>query len=74
MKLRYGKSLKVAENIRYLGAWTQSTEKSIVARKALVWGVCHKLRKVKSSKLAGKLKVMLLLAIVESVRLYGVET
>ncbi|XP_029648391.1 uncharacterized protein LOC115222343 [Octopus sinensis] len=73
VKVRDGKSLKVVENFKYLGVWTQNTEKDIVARKALAWRACHKLRKVWSSKLARKLKVRLFLATVESV-LHRAET
>ncbi|XP_014779467.1 uncharacterized protein LOC106875731 [Octopus bimaculoides] len=69
VKVRDGKSLKVVENFKYLGAWTQSTENDIVAREALAWSACHKSRKVWSSKLARKLKVRLFLATVESVLL-----
>lgn len=34
MKVRDSKSLKIAENFKYFGAWTQSTEKNIATRKA----------------------------------------
>ena len=62
------------ENFKYLGAWTQSSAKDILARKALAWNACHKLRKVWSSKLRRQLKERLFLSTVESVLLYGAET
>ena len=40
-----GTLLKVVENFKYLGAWSESTEKDLM-RKALAWNSCHKLRKV----------------------------
>ena len=46
VKVRDGNTLKIVENFKYLGAWTQSTEKDITIRKALTWSACHKLRKV----------------------------
>merc|ERR1711867_237609 len=69
-----GDTLRVVENFKYLGAWTQSSAKDILARKALAWNACHRLRKVWSSKLRRQLKERLFLATVESVLLYGAET
>ena len=74
VKVRNGKTLKVVDNFKYLGAWTQSTEKDFAVRKALAWNACHKLKKIWSSKVSRKLKVRLFNATVESVLLYGAET
>ena len=73
IKVKSGKTLKIVENFKYLGAWTESTEKYFAVRKALAWSACHKLRKVWSSKLPRKIKVRLFVATVESVLLYGAE-
>ena len=61
------------ENFKYLGAWTQSTEKDFAVRKALAWRACHKFRKVWSSKISRKIKVRLFLTTIEWVLLYGSE-
>ena len=55
VKVKDGKVLKVVENFKYLGAWTQSTEKDIAVRKAYARSSCHKLRKIWSSKLSWSL-------------------
>ena len=73
-KVKSGKSLKIVENFKYLGAWTESTSKDFEVRKALAWSACHKLRKMWSSKLSRGVKTRLFLATVESVLLYGAET
>ena len=73
VKAKTGETLKVVENFKYLGAWTESTSADISVRKALAWSACHRLRKVWSSKLRRKIKERLFLATVESVLLYGSE-
>ena len=74
IKVKNGKKLKIVENFKYLGAWTESTDKDFTVRKALAWSACHKLRKIWRSKLSRKMKVRLFIATVESVLLYGAET
>jgi hypothetical protein len=69
-----GETLKVVENFKYLGAWTESTEKDISVRKALAWSACHKLREIWKSKLSNKLKIRLFISTIETVLLYGSET
>ena len=69
-----GTLLKIVENFKYLGAWSESTEKDFEVRKALAWSACHKLRKIWSSTLSKNLKVRLFVATVETVLLYGAET
>ena len=70
---RDGTPIKVVPNFKYLGAWTESTDKDFAVRKALAWSACQKLRKIWSSLLPRKLNVRLFVATVESVLLYGSE-
>ena len=74
IKAKNGETLKVVQNFKYLGAWTESTAKDISVRKALAWTACHKLRKVWRSRLRRQIKERLFIATVESVLLYGAET
>ena len=74
IKAKNGETLKVVENFKYLGAWTESSSTDIAVRKALAWSACHRLRKVWSSKLRRQIKERLFLATVDSVLLYGAET
>ena len=74
IKAKNGETLKVVENFKYLGAWTESSSTDITVRKALAWSSCHRLRKVWTSKLRRQIKERLFLATVESVLLYGAET
>ena len=74
IKAKNGEMLKVVQNFKYLGAWTESTAKDISVRKALAWTACHKLRKVWKSRLRRQIKERLFIATVESVLLYGAET
>ena len=69
-----GKLLKVVDNFKYLGSWTQSTSKDFEIRKALAWNVCHKMRKIWKSSLKRKMKLHLFISTVECVLLYGAET
>ena len=52
----------------------ESTDKDIKVRKALAWSACHKLRKIWSSTLSKRITIILFIAAVESVLLYGAET
>ena len=74
LKSKDGTPIKVVENFKYLGAWSHSSMKDFLVRKALAWSACHKLRKIWSSNLKRKIKVRLFVATVESVLLYGAET
>ena len=74
IKAKIGKILKNVENFKYLGAWTESTEKYVNVRKALAWSACHKQRKIWSSNLKRQIKIRLFVSTVESVLLYGSET
>ena len=69
-----GTTLKAVSNFKYLGSWTESSEKDFLVRKALAWSACHKLRSIWSSQLDEKMKVRLFKSTVESVFLYGSET
>ena len=73
VKAKSGETLKVVDNFKYLGAWTESSPTDITVRKALAWSACHRLRKVWNSKLRRQIKERLFLATVESVLLYGSE-
>ena len=73
IKAKNGETLKVVNNFKYLGAWTESSASDIAVRKALAWSACHRLRKIWTSKLRRQIKERLFLATVESVLLYGSE-
>ena len=74
IKCLSGTILKEVDNFKYLGDWTQSSEKDFFVRKALAWLACHKLKKIWTSKLSRKLKERLFIATFESVLLYGAES
>ena len=70
-----GQKIKEVENFKYLGAWTENSEKDIKTRKALAWNACNKLeKKIWTLKLSRNLKIRLFVATVESVLLYNSET
>ena len=71
---RDGTILKIIQNIKYLGAWMENTDKDCKVRKALAWSACHKLRKIWTSTLSERIKIRLFIVTVESVLLYGGET
>ena len=52
-----GQKIKEVENFKYLGAWTENSEKDIKIRKALAWNACNKLEKIWTSKLSRNLKI-----------------
>ena len=41
IKSNDGTRIKEVDNFKYLGAWTQSSEKDFHVRKALAWSACH---------------------------------
>ena len=69
-----GTQLKEVTNFKYLGSWTESSEKDFMVRKALAWSALHKLKKVWHSNLSLHIKERLFISTVESVLLYGSET
>ena len=74
IKAKDGSTIKETKNFKYLGGWSESSEKDFEVRKALAWSACHKLKKIWSSGMRRKLKTRLFVATVESVFLYGAET
>ena len=74
IKAKDGSTIKVTKNFKYLGGWSESSQKDFEVRKALAWSACHKLKKIWSSGMRRKLKTRLFVATVESVFLYGAET
>ena len=46
IKATNGDEINFVNNFKYLGAWTESTEKDFKVRKALAWSACHKLKKI----------------------------
>ncbi|XP_038062571.1 uncharacterized protein LOC119733059 [Patiria miniata] len=69
-----GTSLKLVDDIKYLGARMQSTEKDIKVRKALAWKALLDLKKIWTSSLPKKLKLWYFQAAIETILLYGSET
>ena len=69
-----GKYIGKGENFNYLGLRIGSTEEDIHVWKAQAWAACHKLPKVWTSDLDRNIKIMLFIAMVELVLLYGTET
>ena len=74
IKTRSGNIIKEVDNFKYLGAWSQSSEKDFHVRKALAWSACHDLRKIWTSNISNKMKVNLFCATVEYVLTYGSDT
>ena len=74
IKTRSGNIIKEVDNFKYIGAWTQSSEKDFKVRKALAWSACHDLKKIWSSTLSWKIKVQFLCTTVDYVLTYGSET
>ena len=69
-----GPSLKRVEDLKYLGAWVDSSEKYVKIRKAQAWRTCHQMRNIWNSNFSRKLKSRLMIATFESVLLYDCET
>ena len=46
VKALNGDEIKIVNNFKYLGSWTESTETDFKIRKALAWSACHKLDKI----------------------------
>ena len=64
----------MVEDLKYLGAWIDSSAKDLKIRKALAWRTCHQMRNIWKSTLSRKMKIRLMHTTVESVLLYGCET
>ena len=69
-----GVFLNEVSNFKYLGSWTESSEKDFSVRKALAWVACHKLKNIWTSNMKRKLKERLFISTVKSVLLYGSES
>lgn len=62
-----GQSLKIVDNFKFPGAWTEDTSTDFAVRKALAWNTCHKKRKIWSLYLPRKMRILQFLSIAESV-------
>ena len=51
-----------------------AAKKDVKIRKAQAWRTCHQMRNIWKSTLSRKFKIMLMIATIESVLLYGSET
>ena len=68
-----GTELEKKEDFKYLGSWTDSSEKDIEVRKALAWRALNDMNKIWSSNMSTDLKRKFFTATVESILLYGCE-
>ena len=66
--------IKNVEDFKYLGSWTNNTQKDIKLRIAQAWVACNKLSKIWKSNLNRNLKTRLFVTTVESILLYGNES
>ena len=66
--------LDEVNDIKYLGAYINSSDRDISTRIALAWAACRKLENVWNSELSKEEKFKFFVACVESVLLYGSET
>ena len=53
--------LKRVEDLKYLGAWVDSSEKYVKIRIAQAWRTCHQMRNIWNSKLSRKFKIRLMI-------------
>ena len=65
VKVKSGDTLKEVTNFKYLGAWTASSEGDFIARKAMAWSACHRLRILWSSTLSREIRIRLFVSTVE---------
>ena len=70
IKAKNGETIKLVNSFKYLGAWSESSEKDISIRKALDRSSCHRLRKIWNSSLSKHLKLRIFTTTVESILLY----
>ena len=68
-----GKTLKVVEDFKYLGAWADTTARDVEIRKALAWVAIVKLDNIWKSPMKRHMKIQFFRATVEMVLLYGAE-
>ena len=62
------------QDFNYLGSWVDSKERDISARKAMAWQALNKMNNIWKSNLSRTIKLLLFLATVVSILLYGSET
>ena len=68
-----GTTLEKKDDFKYLGSWTDSSEKDINVRKAQAWRALNDMNKIWSSNMSQELKRRFFTATVESILLYGCE-
>ena len=68
-----GTTLEQKDDFKYLGSWTDSSEKDISVRKAQAWRALNDMNKIWSSNMSQELKRRFFTATVESILLYGCE-
>ena len=54
-----GTDLKRVDDLKYLRAWVDSSEKDVKIIKAQAWRTCHQMRNIWNSKLSRKFKIRL---------------
>ena len=62
------------QDFNYLGSWVDSKERDISSRKAKAWQALNKMDNIWKSQLSRTIKLLLFLATVVSILLYGSET
>ena len=62
------------QDFNYLGSWVDSKERDISSRKAKAWQALNKMDNIWKSKLSRTIKLLLFLATVVAILLYGSET
>ena len=74
IKFVNGEKIKNVEDFKYLGSWTNNTQKDIKVRIAQAWVACNKLSKIWKSNFNRSLKTRLFVTTIESVLLYGCKS
>ena len=69
-----GLNLKRVDDLKYLGAWIDSSAKYLKIRKSLAWRTYHQMRNIWKSTLNRKMKLRIMHTTIGSVLLYGCET
>ena len=68
-----GTALEQKDDFKYLGSWSDSSEKDIQIRKALAWKALNDMARIWKSNMNIELKRKFFVATVESILLYGCE-
>ena len=68
-----GTELEQKEDFKYLGSWSDSSEKDIQIRKALAWKALNDMGRIWKSIMSIDLKRKFFVATIESILLYGCE-